>query len=419
MSLLIDALKQAEQARQKSEAASETAPELALENLEAEESPADLTPTEPAKIEPVAAPAPDRKTTTTREALRQQAARELFEVKQPAPSQLPLIIAIAGLVVFLAGALYLWWMLQPRGLQPGPALANPPPAMQDTPPAASPTPADIPADKQPSTPMQSASTPPFVPKATTRGATTNANDGQQVAVQSPVRIRRGDDPPPRRPAAPTHPMAAPDDTADGSPSIRHTAPVHASVPARVQRAYDALRIGDLNTARDLYRQALDGNPRNTDALNGLATIALHDGDIRDAERYFRATLDVDPKDAVAATQLALLLSAGDSAEAESRLRSFIAERPNVAPGYFALGNLFTRQARWREAQQAFFQAHTLDPDNPDVLFNLAVSLDHLNQPALARQFYAQALQTADKRPAGFDQAAARTRLQTLTTTPQR
>jgi uncharacterized protein HemY len=59
--------------------------------------------------------------------------------------------------------------------------------------------------------------------------------------------------------------------------------------------------------------------------------------------------------------------------------------------FFALGNLYARQGRWSEAQQAYFQAYALEPDNADHLFNVAVSLDHLRQKKLAAQYYRMAL----------------------------
>ncbi|GAA5170201.1 hypothetical protein GCM10025770_32690 [Viridibacterium curvum] len=174
-----------------------------------------------------------------------------------------------------------------------------------------------------------------------------------------------------------------------------------------------MAAGDLRAARQLYQEALRQNAQNVDALNGLGLIAAHDNQPDQAERYFRAALRADPADGVANAQLALLYAEGDAAGAEAKLRSLIASQPTNAAGHFALGNLFSRQGRWAEAQQALFQAYTLDSNNPDILFNLAVSLEQVRQPALARQFYERALQANSKRPAGFDPATARARVEAL------
>jgi hypothetical protein len=54
-----------------------------------------------------------------------------------------------------------------------------------------------------------------------------------------------------------------------------------------------------------------------------------------------------------------------------------------------------------------------DPDNPDYLFNLAVSLDQIRQPKLAAQHYRLALEAAQLRPAAFDRERVRARLEQL------
>ena len=70
------------------------------------------------------------------------------------------------------------------------------------------------------------------------------------------------------------------------------------------------------------------------------------------------------------------------------------------------------EARWAEAQQSFFQAHVADPTNPDYVYNLAVSLDHLRQTSLAAQYYARAL-AAESQAVAFDRSQAEIRLRQL------
>lgn len=77
------------------------------------------------------------------------------------------------------------------------------------------------------------------------------------------------------------------------------------------------------------------------------------------------------------------------------------------------GNQFARQGRWAEAQQAYLRALTGDPGNPDIAFNLAVSLDRMHQPVEAIAYYERALALAAHRAVSFPAAAARRRLQQL------
>ena len=80
---------------------------------------------------------------------------------------------------------------------------------------------------------------------------------------------------------------------------------------------------------------------------------------------------------------------------------------------FALGNLYAAQARWSDAQEAYFEAYSRAPENPDYAFNLAISLEHLGQRQPALNYYRQAVEVAQSRPHGFDPAQAQSRIAEL------
>ena len=95
----------------------------------------------------------------------------------------------------------------------------------------------------------------------------------------------------------------------------------------------------------------------------------------------------------------------------SQIKTALAGQPDSPALHFALGTLLSTQGRWSEAQQAYFNAYSADPENPDFIFNLAVSLDHLRQNKLAIQYYQMALKaTSNSRGVAFDPGQARNRL---------
>lgn len=186
------------------------------------------------------------------------------------------------------------------------------------------------------------------------------------------------------------------------------------------RGHSNLQRGETEMARRDFEQALQRDPNNTDALLALAAIAHRQGRPADAENLRLRALVANPSDPAA--QAAALN--GTSAEAdpqttESRLKTLLSAQPDSAPLNFALGNLYSRQSRWSEAQQVYFNAVAADGDNPDYLFNLAVSLDHLRQNRLAAQHYQLALEAANKRPAAFDRSKIEKRLGELQSGPAR
>ena len=180
------------------------------------------------------------------------------------------------------------------------------------------------------------------------------------------------------------------------------------------RALDAWNAGDLAAAEAAYASALVTEPRHAGALGGLAAIALRRGQYQRAEGLYLRALEADPANAVAMAGVLGLQHRDDAFGVESRLKNLIAAQPDQPALRFALGNIYAGDDRWNEAQREYFHAYSGDPQQPDYLFNLAVSLDHLRQPTLAAEYYASALAAASLRPAEFDRSKASGRLRELT-----
>jgi uncharacterized protein HemY len=98
---------------------------------------------------------------------------------------------------------------------------------------------------------------------------------------------------------------------------------------------------------------------------------------------------------------------------ESRLKTLLNEQQDSSTLYFALGNYYAEQARWGEAQQAYFNAYKLESGNAELAFNLAVSLDRLGQKKPAAQYYQRALQLDPDNHANFDHAKIVQRVEDL------
>jgi tetratricopeptide (TPR) repeat protein len=179
------------------------------------------------------------------------------------------------------------------------------------------------------------------------------------------------------------------------------------------QAYAALQAGQLDQARRDYGQIASAEPRNVDALLGLAAIALRIGDNDEAMRRYLQVLEIEPRHALAQGGLLALLGRADPAAAESRLRHLISLEPS-AYLYFVLGNLYADRSQWAAAQQAYFQAHHIDPANPDYAYNLAVGLEHVSQHKLALGYYRRAVQLASARGrANFNISQAQERIGSL------
>lgn len=179
----------------------------------------------------------------------------------------------------------------------------------------------------------------------------------------------------------------------------------------VPRGQAPLQHNELDLARQHFEAELRRDPRQVNALLTLAAIALRQQRPGDAEWFYRQALFANPGNPdVLAAALNGSSAGADQQATESRLKVLLAEHPASAALHFALGNVHARQARWHEAQQAYFNAVALEGGNPDYLFNLAVSLDHLRQARAAAQYYRLAIDASALQPGAFANEQAETRL---------
>lgn len=184
----------------------------------------------------------------------------------------------------------------------------------------------------------------------------------------------------------------------------------------VTRAYGAFQLGKLDVAADLYRRALARDRGRVDALLGLGAIAMRQQRLADAHRYYREVLAVSPRHPVASAALFMIEGGEGNDATEARLK-LLADRDADSPYLrFALGNLYAKQRRWTDAQEAYFAAYSRAPANADYAYNLAVALDQLGQRKAALDYYRKAL---DLRAPGaaFDAARAHDRVAALLGTP--
>ncbi len=203
--------------------------------------------------------------------------------------------------------------------------------------------------------------------------------------------------------------------------IQHSQESDAVDPALLT-AWQSYHNGDFDTASQLYSGVLrkdvqKHNSPNRDALLGMAAVAQQRSQDAIAARYYTEVLALDPRDPNAQAGMSSLLEATGEAGAESRLKLLLAQRPEASALHFALGNHYAGQSRWGDAQQAYFTACALEPENAQYVFNLAVSLDHLGLGKLAVQHYRGALKLDHATNPGFDHAQTQSRLDELLMLP--
>ncbi|MDO8908511.1 MAG: tetratricopeptide repeat protein [Pseudohongiella sp.] len=184
-------------------------------------------------------------------------------------------------------------------------------------------------------------------------------------------------------------------------------------------AWSAYQQGDYAASRILYQQSLARDPDNRDALLGVAASAVQQGDMATARQAYTKLLTLNPRDPLARTGLLDTTNSADPMQREIDLKALLSDYPGIAAISYSLGNLYASQQRWHDAQQAYYNAllttrtQAAGPVNPDYAFNLAISLERINQPQAALNFYKEALTLSEQHPPGFDMQILHRRLQAL------
>ncbi|MDX2217778.1 MAG: tetratricopeptide repeat protein [Burkholderiales bacterium] len=409
MSLLLDALKRAEQAKQsaqpgqKSESAS-------VQSSGAEAAAAPLTAGSTLSLEAIAEP-PRPAQARAMESTDRDAVRNVFAAKQsPAPSAsggkpVWLLPVIAVVVVAVGGGGWFVWneinKLSPSTritAAPVPksvtsATPSPPPSVNPAQVEAKPA-VDAPiAAEAPSAEQKLASIPLPERVAGARSAMSPAERAREelarslrannTASDAPVTLKlaRGIDPP--------------------------------KVSEALAEAYGALRAGKNTEARKQYESLVRADGLNLDARLGLATALARSGETPAALREYKKALEIDPRNSTALAALLILTDASSAPSLETDLRALLTRHGESAELHYALGNLLASQSRWTEAQQSYFDAWRLGSENADYAFNLAVSLDQLRQTRLAADYYQKALALGARQGGQFDRRQAERRLNEL------
>ncbi len=242
-----------------------------------------------------------------------------------------------------------------------------------------------------------------------------------------------------RSAVQTDPLNAPRLIASPSVSIKiNKNKLEPSINPTLLKAYEAYIAGDDASAEQDYKQVLQNENRHLDAMLGLAVIAQRQNRLDESFAWYKKVLALEPKNAIALSGLisahlddapslghekndvgVIASVAIDSVEInriaiESRLKSLIALQPQSANLQATLGSLYADQNQWASAQQTYFEAYRLDPNNADYSFNLAASLDQMGKAKLALTYYKQALNLlGHKHNSRIDEAVLRARIRAL------
>ncbi len=172
-----------------------------------------------------------------------------------------------------------------------------------------------------------------------------------------------------------------------------------STTTQLENALRLHRAGQLAPASALYREILQGEPNQPDALNLLGLIAQQTGDHAQALELFSKATAASPKNPACPLNRGVSLRAlGRHEEALAAFGQALALDPNHAEAHHQLGNTLKSLHRFPEAAASLRRAAELNPKNAVIWLNLGAAQLELSARNDAIASFQRALELEPGRP---------------------
>lgn len=141
-----------------------------------------------------------------------------------------------------------------------------------------------------------------------------------------------------------------------------------------RKGYSFSINGEPQKALQFFRQAIEKDPSNKMAWNGLGYCHVGLNDPQAAIQAYQQAIKTDPADETLRFNLAnYYVKLGRQAEAINAYREVIALNPAFEGAYFRLGVVYTELGRLVEGKAAFENVIRLNPDAAPAYFNMAIA----------------------------------------------
>jgi tetratricopeptide (TPR) repeat protein len=165
------------------------------------------------------------------------------------------------------------------------------------------------------------------------------------------------------------------------------------------RAATEVAAGNDNSAETDLKEALQIEPHNAVLLLNYANLLWKTNRQEEARKTYQEALAIDPSSAGALGALGFLSrEMGDSEAARKYFEEFEKRHPDEYEPYLALGDLFSSNRQFSEAQQSYEQAFQRSHSNPLIIAGAMNAALEAHHAALAKDWLARASDSMQQNP---------------------
>jgi Flp pilus assembly protein TadD len=154
---------------------------------------------------------------------------------------------------------------------------------------------------------------------------------------------------------------------------------------------------DFSKAIQAYQKVIELDPTYVEAYNNLGIIYQMIGDVDRAFGAYQKSTEINPKYEKGYNNLGiLLLLRGRYEEASEAFQKALAINANNIESHIHLGILFKKKGQWQEAIESYRRALAIDPLHRETHYNIALLYEQLEDFELAVGHYQQFIQLSSK-----------------------
>ena len=154
---------------------------------------------------------------------------------------------------------------------------------------------------------------------------------------------------------------------------------------------------DYSKAIQAYQKVIELDPAYVEAYNNLGIIYQLIGDVERASGAYRKSTEINPRYEKGYNNLGiLLLLKGRYDEALAAFEKALAVNSNNIESHINLGILFKKKGEWEKAIESYHKALAIDPLHRETHYNIALLYEQLEKMELAISHYQQFIQLSSK-----------------------
>jgi Tfp pilus assembly protein PilF len=150
-------------------------------------------------------------------------------------------------------------------------------------------------------------------------------------------------------------------------------------------------------ATQAYQKVIELDPTYVEAYNNLGIVYQMMGDVDRAFGAYQKATEINPRYQKAYNNLGILLLLKERyEEAVEAFQKALAINPNSIESHINLGILFKKKGQWDEAIESYQKALAIDPLHRETHYNIALLYEQLENFELAISHYQQFIQLSSK-----------------------